>query len=80
MRFQLRKARWATRRPAGPEKVAYRMEGKKEYEVLSRETLYYSRTVWATSKDEAETICEEENDWGEVTDSSDFMIDETKEA
>lgn len=62
------------------EKVAYRMEGKKEYEVLSRETLYYSRTVWATSKDEAETICEEEGYWGEVTDSSDFMIDETKEA
>jgi len=61
------------------EKVAYRMEGKKQYEVLSREFVYYARTVWATSKDEAEQICENENDWGEVTDRSDFMIDETEE-
>lgn len=58
--------------------VANRMEGK-QYEVLSRETVYYSRTVWATSKEEAEQICSDEGDWGEAVDGSDFMIDAIEE-
>lgn len=61
------------------EKVAQRLNGKKEYEVLSRETLYYSRTVWATSKEEAEQICADEGDWGDVGDSGEFMIDGIEE-
>ena len=54
--------------------VANRMEGK-QYEVLSRETVYYSRIVWATSKEEAEQICSDDGDWGEAVDGSDFVID-----
>ena len=61
------------------EKVAQRMNGKKEYEVLSRETVYYSRTVWATSKEEAERICNDEGDWGQAVDGSDFVLDGIEE-
>jgi hypothetical protein len=60
------------------EEVAKRMVGK-QYEVLSRETVYYSRTVWAESKADAERICMDEGDWGEAVDGSDFVIDGVEE-
>lgn len=60
------------------EEVAKRMVGK-QYEVLSRETVYYSRTVWAESKEDAERICMEEGEWGHVVDGSDFVIDGIEE-
>lgn len=61
------------------EKVAQRFDGKKEYEVLSSEVLHYSRTIWATSKEEAEEICSDEGDWGDICSSRDFTIDGIKE-
>lgn len=61
------------------EKVINRMEGKKKYDVLSRETVFYCRTVWAESEIEAEELCANEGDWGEAVDYDNFEIDEVME-
>ena len=55
--------------------VADRLEGVRQYEVLSRETVYYSRTVLASTKEEALRICEDEGDWGDMTDGDNFLVD-----
>jgi hypothetical protein len=62
------------------EEVAQRLEGNKKFTVLSRETVYYSRDVWAKDADEAENICMNEGDWGEAVDYDNFEIDGVEEA
>lgn len=62
------------------EEVANRLEGKRKFEVMSRETVYYSRVVWATNAEEAENICMEEGDWGEAVDWDNFDVDGVEEA
>lgn len=61
------------------EEVAKRLEGKKQYELLSRETVYYSRTVWASSEQEAKDICADECDWGEAVDYGNWQFDGIEE-
>lgn len=62
------------------EAVAERLQGKKQYEVYSRETVYYARTVWATSPEEAENICHEECDYGDAVDYGNWQLDDVREA
>ena len=61
------------------DKVAERLEGRKEFEVLSRETVYYARKVWARDEIEAESICHEEGDYGEAVDYGNWQFDAVRE-
>jgi hypothetical protein len=61
------------------ETVAQRLEGKKRFEVLSRETVYYSRIVWADSEEEATDICHEECDYGDAVNYGDWQLDDCNE-
>ena len=61
------------------EKVAERLEGKKLYRVHSMETVYYARDVYATNTDDAEEICSEDGDWGEIVDGNNFEVSEVEE-
>lgn len=61
------------------EAVAMRLEGKRKFEVMSRETVYYSRVVWATTADEAENICMTEGDWGTAVDYGNWEFDGVEE-
>jgi hypothetical protein len=58
------------------EEVAKRLEGKKRFEVLSRETVYYSRIVWADNEEEATDICHEECDYGDAVDYGEWQLDD----
>jgi hypothetical protein len=61
------------------EEVAMRLEGKRKFEVMSRETVYYSRIVWATNADEAENICMTDGDWGDAVDYANWELDGVEE-
>jgi hypothetical protein len=61
------------------EEVANRLEGKRKFEVMSRETVYYSRIVWAKDADEAENICMTDGEWGDAVDYANFEIDGVEE-
>jgi hypothetical protein len=61
------------------EAVANRLEGKKRFEVMSRETVYYSRIVWAKDEEEAVEICHDECEYGEAVDYGDWQFDGCKE-
>lgn len=61
------------------EKVAKRMEGLKQFTLYARETAYYKKTVWATDKENAEEIANEDCDWGDAVDYGDFRVDEIEE-
>lgn len=61
------------------EKVAERLEGKKLFRVHSTETVYYSRDVYAMSQFEAEEVCNEDGDWGEIVDGNNFEVSEVEE-
>lgn len=61
------------------ETVAKRLEGKKQYEVLSRETVYYSRIVWASSEQEAKDMCADECEWGDPVDYGNWQFDDCVE-
>lgn len=61
------------------DEVAQRLEGKKQYEVLSRETVYYARTVWAVNELEAEAMCHEDGDYGEAVDYGNWQFDAVRE-
>jgi len=58
------------------ETVAQRLDGKRQFEVLSRETVYYSRIVWANNEEEAMNICHDECDYGEAVDYGDWQLDD----
>ena len=61
------------------ENVANRLEGKKQFEILSRETVYYSRIVWATDEDEAIQMCHDDGDFGEPFDYGNWQFDDCVE-
>lgn len=61
------------------EEVAERLEGKKKFEVMSRETVYYSRFVWAKDEEEATNICHEECEYGEAVDYGNWQFDGCQE-
>lgn len=61
------------------EAVAERLEGRKLFTVSSRETVYYYRDVYANSKEEAEDICMQDGDWGEISDGHDFEVYDVQE-
>lgn len=61
------------------EQVAERLEGKKLFRVHSTEQVYYFRDVYAMSPFEAEEICSEDGDWGEISDSNHFDVTEVEE-
>lgn len=61
------------------EQVAERLEGKKLFRVHSTEQVYMFRDVYAIDKDEAENICMEDGDWGEISDGNHFEVTEVEE-
>ena len=61
------------------EEVAMRLEGKRKFEVMSRETVYYSRIVWAKDADEAENICMTDGEWGDAVDYANWELDGVEE-
>lgn len=61
------------------EEVANRLEGKRKFTVMSRETVYYSRTLWAKTEEEAENICFDDGDWGEAVDYGNWQFDGIEE-
>lgn len=61
------------------EQVAERLEGKKLYVVRARETVYYRREVYATSEFNAEEVCSEDGDWGDIVDGNDFEVYDVEE-
>lgn len=56
------------------EQVAERLEGRKLFRVYAQEQIYYAKDVYATSKEEARLICEEEGDWGDIVDGDYFEV------
>lgn len=61
------------------EQVAERLEGKKLYVVRARETVYYRREVYATDPFNAEEVCSEDGDWGDIVDGNDFEVYDVEE-
>lgn len=61
------------------EEVAERLEGKRKFELLSRETVYYSRVIWAKDEEEAEAIAHDECDYGEAVDYGNWQFDGCQE-
>jgi hypothetical protein len=61
------------------ETVANRLEGKRQFEVMSRETVYYSRIVWADNEEEATNICHEECDYGDAVDYGEWQLYDCKQ-
>lgn len=56
-----------------------RLEGKKKFELLSRETVCYSRIVWAKDEEEAESIAHDEADYGTAVDYGNWQFDSCME-
>jgi hypothetical protein len=61
------------------ETVAQRLDGKRQFEILSRETVYYSRIVWASDEEEAMNICHDECDYGDAVNYGDWQLDDCNE-
>lgn len=61
------------------EEVANRLEGKKKFELLSSETVYYSRIIWAMTAEEATEIAHEECEYGEPCDYGNWQFDDCVE-
>lgn len=61
------------------EEVANRLEGKKKFELLSRETVYYSRIIWAMTAEEAENIAHDECEYGDAVDYGNWQFDDCVE-
>jgi hypothetical protein len=61
------------------EKVAKRMEGLRKFTLKSRETAYYVKTVWAKDYEEAEEIANEDCDWGEAVNYTDYAVYDIRE-
>lgn len=61
------------------EAVAKRLEGFKRFTLYARETVYYSKTVWAKDMDDAEEIANDECDWGNPVDYADFEVYDMEE-
>lgn len=59
--------------------VAERLEGKKLYRVHSTEQVYMFRDVYAVNQEDAENICMEDGDWGEISDGNHFEVTEVEE-
>lgn len=57
------------------ELVAKRLEGKKPFLALARETVFYEVEIWAANEDEAMDIARNDvEDWGDIVDGEDFSI------
>ena len=57
------------------ELVAKRLEGKKRFLALARETVFYEVEIWAANEYEAMDIARNDvEDWGDIVDGEDFSI------
>ena len=61
------------------EKIAKRMQGLKKFTLKSKETAYYVKTIWAVDREDAEEIANEDCDWGEAVNYSDYTVYDIRE-